>query len=231
MAGHIPFLDVKHAQGNTFFIQGSRKLEKYYGHHRPRDWFEQIKMNIVDVEKNQQAKNFFYALDLVRIEIPVLYDNKSAKLIKAINSQDQKTVTREAVKKFKINNSVDLMFIPAPTNKTRKGIAGKIGSIRILVHDKYVNKGVGLKKLANLVKVPESNIVYFGDSAADKANDIIVKKVLPKATLIITDNGEDKAKKYADFIVEPVSKDGVPRAVNKLTKFQKKYSKIIFRSG
>lgn len=226
ITGRIPFLDVKHKQGNTFFVKKSRNFAKYYGHHRPIDWFEQIKMNILDIDANKKVKNIFYSLGIVRTEIPVLFKRKNADIIKAINRKDQQTVKKYALVNLDLKNSVNLMFIPAPTHKSRKEIVKKIGSIRILVHDKYVNKGVGLQKLSKLVKTPEANIVYFGDSAEDKANDVIVKKLLPQATLIITGNGGAEAKNLADFIVETVAKDGVPKAVDKLIDFQKRYSTV-----
>lgn len=224
--GSIPFLDVKHKKGNTFFVKKSRNLTKYYGHHRPLDWFRVIKMNIMDIDINKETENIFYALDIVRAEIPFLLNSQNAGIIKAINNKDQRVVKKYALANLDLENSVDLMFIPAPTHKSRQEIVKKIGSIRILIHDKYVNKGTGLHWLAKLINIPPANIVYFGDSAEDKANDIIVKKLLPSATLIITGNGGAEAKKIADFTVESVARDGVPKAVDKLIDFQKRYSQV-----
>lgn len=227
ISGFIPFLDVKHSLGNTFFVSGRRHLEKYYGHHRPIDWFKDLKINIIDIDKNKMAENIFQTFKIVRIEVPVLRNNETIELIKAINKEHRGTVKKITRQKFSLETESKLMFIPAPANKSRgERLTKQIASVRLLVADRYVNKGTGLKKLAKMLKVSAANIIYFGDSAADKANDIIVKAVLPRATLIMTNNAEANAKKYADFTVESVAKDGVPKAVDKLIEFQKRYSKI-----
>lgn len=225
--GIIPFLDVKHGKGNTFFVQGGRGLNKYYGHHRPVDWFDDLEKELVDIDTVEGAREMFNSLDIVRVEIPLLYKDEPVEVLEAINQGEQEQVGEIAKERLNIQSEVDLLFVPAPTNKTRgDDMRKEVGSIRVLVHDKYVNKGVGLQKLARMVGVPGANIVYFGDSAADKANDVIVKTILPRCTLIITDNGEEEAKSFADFVIEPVSEDGVPKAVDKLIKFQEMYSTI-----
>ena len=194
--GIIPFLDIEHGKGNTFFVQGSRKLQKYYGHHRPVDWFNELDIEVVDTDVVKNARKLFDELDIVRAEIPVFYKDEPVEVLEAINQEEQGRVTEIARSKLGVQGKVDLLFVPAPTNKTRgEKMRKEIGSIRMLIHDKYVNKGVGLKNLAKMVGVPDQNIVYFGDSAADKSNDAIVKTVLPACTLIITSSGEKKAKK------------------------------------
>lgn len=221
----IPFLDVKHSNGNTFFVKGSRNLEKYYGHHRPVDWFDALPFEIIDADTEKTAQEKFNKLQVVRVEIPFLYRNEPVEVLEAINKEDAKKAQRIAEERLKIENELDLLFVPAPAHSTRGGeMKTEIGSIRIVVHDKYVNKGTGLKYLAELLSIHEQNIICFGDSAGDKANDAIIKTVLPKATLIITGDGEREAKGFADFIVEPVERDGVPKSVDKLIEFQKRYS-------
>lgn len=229
--GAIPFLDVKHSNGNTFFVKGSRGLERYYGHHRPIDWFDELQFDIIDADIEKTAQEKFDNLIVVRVEMPLLYKNEPIEVLHAINKEDSRKAQRIAEERLNIENNLDLLFVPAPVHSTRgEEMKTEIGSIRIVMHNKYVNKGTGLKYLAELLNIPEQNIICFGDSAGNKANDAIIKKVLPKATLIITDNGEQEAKEFADFIVEPVEKDGVPKAVDRLIEFQMRYSKF-FVSG
>lgn len=225
--GTIPFLDVKDGKGNTFFVSGKRGLEHYYGHHRPAGWFDTLPLHAIDIDTDPEAEKKFMAMEIVRAEIPFLSVNGASDMVQAINTKDRQATKEIAENLLEIDEPLEMLFIPAPTNKTRgEQVRNEIGSIRILVHDKYVNKGVGLERLATMLEIPATNIVYFGDSAEDKANDAIIKTVLPKATLIITDNGEEAAKQFADFIVEPVSEDGVPKAVEKLIDFQKRYSTV-----
>jgi hydroxymethylpyrimidine pyrophosphatase-like HAD family hydrolase len=208
-------------------VKGSRGLERYYGHHRPIDWFNALPFDIIDADTEKTAQEKFDNLIVVRVEIPLLYKNEPIEVLRAINKEDSKKVEIIAKERLRIENKLDLSFVPAPVHITRgEQMKTEIGSIRIAVHDKYVNKGTGLKYLAELLNIPEQNIVCFGDSAGNKANDAIIKKVLPKATLIITSDGERTAKEFADFLTEPVERNGVPKAIDKLIEFQERYSEV-----
>lgn len=213
--GEIPFLDVKSEDGNVFFVQEKRGYRAYYGHHRPIDWFNRIPQQLIEIDEYQNIEKVFLDLKIVRIEVPFLHSIKNTKVINAINLNNPIQIKNFVREKLDIDDRTNhLMFIPAPTHKSHGGMINEIGSIRILVDGKIVNKGTGLKQLAKYARIPEENIIYFGDSAGDKANDVIVKRILPKATLMITSNTDREAQDVADFILDSVENDGVPKAVD-----------------
>lgn len=225
IGGEIPFLDVKHPEGNMFFVQGSRVFAKYYGHHRPSDWFNDLPLHLIDIDTKADASEIFKKLKILRVEMPIARESQNADLLEAINVRDQKRVQELTIKMFNLENGDDLLFVPAPTNSTRGSMTREIGSVRILTHDRLVNKGTGLHLLAELLQIEESNVVYIGDSAGDKTNDTLVKTVMPNSALMITDNGDEAAKRQADFIINSVRDNGVPQAIDMLTAFQRRYSK------
>lgn len=224
--GSIPFLDVKHPEGNMFFVQGSRVLAQYYGHHRPSDWFNGLPLHLIDIDTNADASEIFKKLKILRVEMPITRESQNADLLEAINAGNQKLVRELVVKTFHLVEEMDeLLFVPAPTNSTRGSMVREIGSVRILTRDRLVNKGTGLHLLAEFLQIEDGNIIYIGDSAGDKTNDTLVKTVMPTSTLMITDNGDEAAKRQADFIIRSVRDNGVPQAVDMLMAFQRGYSK------
>lgn len=225
--GTIPFLDVKDGAGNTFFTNGNRAHERYLGHHRPVNWFSGLSKNIIDIESDKKAEAIFFAMDILRVEIPFLAQDGFTKLIDAINQKNRAYIEKAARRFFAFEDTSHLVFIPAPTNKSRGvQMQREVASLRIICSEDIANKGLGLRYLTSQLMIPPSNVIYFGDSAEDKANDAIVKTVLPEATLIITDNGDSSAKDLADFTTFSIDEDGVPQAVDKLVMFQERYSLV-----
>jgi hydroxymethylpyrimidine pyrophosphatase-like HAD family hydrolase len=223
-SGELGFLDIKTADDNLFFISSSRNLHKLLGHHRPKGWFDNLEFNAIDIDTDPAAEEKYLSLDILRAEIPFT-KTQNAALLKTINGKDREALRNSMHLFFEDIEVSDINFIPAPTNRSHDPhYIDQVASVRIVTSERLVNKGTGLKVLADALNVPYQNIVFFGDSAEDKANDAIVKTILPECTLIITDNGEENAKKYADFITDNVASDGVPKAIKKLIRFQDNHS-------
>ena len=62
-------------------------------------------------------------------------------------------------------------------------------------------RGTGLRFLAELIQIEEGNIIYIGDSAGNKTNNTLVKAVMPKSALMITDNGDEVAKQQESLLI------------------------------
>jgi Cof subfamily protein (haloacid dehalogenase superfamily) len=77
------------------------------------------------------------------------------------------------------------------------------------VMNKGVNKGEALKKISELLKIPASEIIAIGDNE----NDI---SMLNYAGLgIAMENGDDCAKKAAQYVTASNNQDGVAQAIEK----------------
>lgn len=218
--GHIPFLDVKHREGNIFFAVKNRLMGAYYGSYRPVDWFKNIHIEecLVEQESNQEvnALSKFLKMDIVRLEIPLMC-HENELLFQAVQKSDQKmmlklfasflNLTEKQLERMHV-----IPILPHPSRADLKDIF----FIRLIIHNAFVNKGVGIRQLMQSLSLPEGNVICFGDSAGATASDAVIKTVLPKATLFITDDGDHQAQAKADFLIKGVSNNGVPEAVSLL---------------
>lgn len=72
---------------------------------------------------------------------------------------------------------------------------------------KNASKGLGMKRLANYLKIDLTDVVAFGD--ADNDFEMIKDAGLG----IVMGNGTDKVKAVADYITDDVSNDGIYKAL------------------
>lgn len=79
----------------------------------------------------------------------------------------------------------------------------------IEIMNEGVTKGNGLKKLCKKLNIPCSKIIAIGDNE----NDISMLKVAGLA--VVMENGDELAKKYADYITDTNEEDGVAKVIEK----------------
>jgi hydroxymethylpyrimidine pyrophosphatase-like HAD family hydrolase len=211
----IPFLDIKHERGNTFFVLENRDMKKYYGLYKPIDWFNSVCQN-ENVLTKECKEDCFHNLKVVRFEIP-FFKTDYREIVDAIQENNREEVSQMAMNFFGLKNCDLLQFIPVNVDSLRKKYLKEVAYIRVVVNAELVNKGTGVKALMNYLSIPEPNVICFGDSAGDTASDAVIKQVLPHSTLFITEDGDTRAAKCADFLIKSVSKNGVPEAVSLLT--------------
>jgi HAD-superfamily hydrolase, subfamily IIB len=72
-----------------------------------------------------------------------------------------------------------------------------------------VNKGSGLKKLAQALKINPEEIMALGD----EQNDIPMFKFA--GTAVAMGNGSDLAKSYADYVTDTNDNDGIAKILAK----------------
>lgn len=212
-AKKIPFLDIKHRLGNTFVIVENAKSDHLIGHHRPKDWYDSINIDIKRCTLESIEKVISDIEDIVRIEIPLVC-SMAAHLIAS------RTKNINVRKKFSDFLNIDLpeqiMTIPVHTHMSRAELMEDIVSIRVMNSNKIVNKGTGLQWIQNLYSIPNTNVVMIGDSADPTANDIIVKQVIPEATILVPSDAKSDAMTFADLIIPSVDQDGVARMIQML---------------
>lgn len=217
--GAIPFLDVKHDKGNTFFNLKERCVDHYFGLYKPTDWFEGMTLHF------SEQREHFFSLNVVRMELPFL-KSKHGELVNAINNNDEIQIKKLMNKFFGVENSEQLEFIPVKTHSKQPKFQSEIAYIRVIVNPNKINKGTGIKHLIDHLKIPESNVICFGDSAGVTACDTAVKQILPKSTLMITEDGDENAFSHADFLIQGVSEEGVPKAASLLIQAFDAYNKF-----
>ncbi|MBN8828012.1 MAG: HAD hydrolase family protein [Sphingobacteriia bacterium] len=209
----IPFLDIKHKNGAIYFAYKNRNLEQYLGHHRPLDWFDLVKKNIIYADENEEAYKLYNDLVILRAEIPFIEDyvNNTFNITKEKNFLSAKDAL---YKLLNLPQEYPLHFSMLTSPKTRT--LDNIVTIKLLFNNHYVNKGLGLKIFAEELGVNGENIFSFGDSADLSTNDCSIKDYLPGAHLFITEDGDEAAKSVADYIISSVINNGVPKAIEKI---------------
>ncbi|HLR35993.1 MAG TPA: Cof-type HAD-IIB family hydrolase [Tissierellales bacterium] len=82
-------------------------------------------------------------------------------------------------------------------------------SNNIEIMNKGVTKGNGLKLLCEKFNIPTSKVIAIGDNE----NDISMLKMAGLG--VAMENGEEKAKEYADYITDNNDRDGVAKVIEK----------------
>ncbi len=217
--GVCPFLDVKTPAGYYYLTSDARGVSKYFGHHRSPSWFVDVETRIVAIERAERAKEAYFDEPSVRIDAP-LWRDQNAQIVEAIDRKDLDSVREELVALFNASPDQNLMFLPAPTFAGNAQDLSALGSVRIMVASTEVNKGTGLRALAEILGIREANILSFGDSSGLVASDQSVKVHLPGSLLFITEEGDAEAKASADSLIGSVQDDGVPKAVAQLLRLK-----------
>ncbi len=213
--GSIPFIEVKYEQGLLFFTYCDRQVEDLLAHHRPADWYKNLEKPIIDVKEKDLSKDIFMNLPIVRMEIPFLKRN-CLLIYQLIYQKKQLELEQNLIEFFHLDQDHPLLFVPVHTAAFKEKEGKEIGSVRVMVKNEHINKGIGLKNLAHKMEIAEANIICFGDSSGETAGDQIIKTHLPQATLLITDEGDLLAKQKADYLIPSVSYNGVTLAVNRI---------------
>lgn len=212
---HIPFLDIKHTLGNTFLVMDDIDAKHMLGHHRPLDWYETLRKNIVQVSKSEVFSALFAIKDIVRVEVPILRA-VAPKLLEAINTKQSVQSDFFSLLQYPVDET--LMTILAPCHSSRGDLKQLVGSVRVMVSNAIVNKGSGLKKLQNSLGVPNTNVIMIGDSADPTANDVIVKAVIDGSMLFVPSDAKKNALDIADLVIPSVNEDGVAKVLQGLAK-------------
>lgn len=207
ITGEIPFLDVKHATGNALFALPSRSVQHYFGLYKPKDWYEHITL------KESEDENYFHSLNSVRFELPFM-KKEHPEIYTSIVTNDNDNLRVLLIKFFGLDSHSPMYFIPVKVHKTYAKYHEEIAYVRVMINTKEINKGTGMKMLLQKFGIPYENLICFGDSAGDSASDSAIKQVIPESTLLITEDGDPHAISKADFIIDGVGNNGVPKAFN-----------------
>lgn len=209
----VPYIEVRTSRGSYFISNRIKGVEKYMGHDRPPDWFDQIERPIIYTDDEQNVRRLMTKDDVVRLDV-ALFRDKHGKLVEAIEKKQLSWAQNELDELFPDLNYVTCSPISASPQQAAEIRA--VGALCLFSDSELSNKGKGLQILAQNLKIPDHNIFSFGDSSSTDASDLAVADYLPNSHLLIGSNGDERAKKQADFIIASIGEKGVVKAVSEL---------------
>ncbi len=208
-----PYVEVRTSHSSYFISNRIEGVEKYMGHDRPPDWFDQIERHIIYTDDEQNARRLITSDDVVRLDV-ALFRDKHVKLVEAIEKKQLSLAKNELQELFPDLNHVTCSpILPSPQQATE---IDAVGALCLFSDSGLSNKGKGLQILASNFKIPDHNIFSFGDSSSTDASDLAVADYLSNSHLFIASNGDERAKKQADFIIASIGQKGVVKAVTEI---------------
>lgn len=192
----LPYLDVKTPSMNVFW-KSSETPEQLFCPFKPFDWMDGIAPRIEPME--ELCHDALLESDPVRLEIPIL-KRMNPSLFELVKRGDKPSLAEWAHRTLS-SDALEVLSIPS-----RKELADEITTLRLMSSNSKVNKGIGLKTLAERMSIPERNIIAVGDSNDDTAGDCIIKTHLPNSILCTLGTPNYR---NIDFILQDATKDGI----------------------
>ncbi|MBP9759152.1 HAD family phosphatase [Candidatus Dojkabacteria bacterium] len=200
----IPFLDIKRSEGTLFIVKEKASVLNALGAQKPADWYPDGLPQIINMKEDNNAKDIYDEIRVLRFEVPF----KDKNLVNIINEENNEKLYSELINKvIESTEKIEIELVCSESKNTE--FVNTLGFVRISVNDTVVNKGLALKEIAEELVIPENNVFHIGDSSGEKADDTVIKVVMPKSNFVVVGNADDEAKRLADVILKPVNEDGI----------------------
>lgn len=164
----------------------------------------QMQYYVLDDQSNVYTSNH----DVNRFAVIQAWENSAGILVRTPDELPKDfEITKAAIVGEK--ETLDQYEQPVKNEFNDKYYVVRAGDNFLELMHQGVNKGVGLKKLTELLKIRSNEIMVFGD----EQNDIPMFDFAGMA--VCMGNGSELAKSHADYITDTNDNDGIAQTLNK----------------